>query len=231
MNHYQTEGFVLHQRPWRETSVMLDVLTLELGRVRLMLKGARSSKPRHHRPLPFVPAVFVWGDQGQIPYLRSVDMLAASAVPEGKSLLCGIYINELMLRFLPERDPVPDIYSLYRDLVGVLLAPFHEDTEWDLRRFECSLLQALGYGFDLCTEGETGKAIVADGQYGFHPEYGMVAMQTPLPGAIHGSTLLALASDTVCPGITARREAKRLMRRVIDHCLDGRPLKSRELFI
>lgn len=210
--------------------MILDVLTLETGRVRLIMKGAKSSKRRTTPMLPFMPSLFVWREQGHLPYLRQFEILSVSTALEGKGLICGLYINELIIRLLPEHEPMPQVYALYSRMIGILQQPFEDTTEWMLRRFEYTLLQALGYGFDLLVEGHSGESVKDNACYGFHPDFGMVEQPARTPGAITGSTLRALDHVMICPDIMTRREAKRLMRRVIDHVIGDKPLKSRELF-
>lgn len=54
-------AFVLHSRPWSETSLMLDVFTEESGRVRLVAKGARSKRSTLKGALqPFTLSATFW---------------------------------------------------------------------------------------------------------------------------------------------------------------------------
>ena len=144
----------------------------------------------------------------------------------GKILSCGFYLNELLLRLLPEHDPHPGVFAAYERSLARLAEGEHLDEA--LRFFELALLQEIGYGLLLDCDAESGAAIRPECHYDYRVEQGPVASA---PGAqtLRGATLLGLR-DGLLPGPAETGEAKRLMRRLINHHLGGRPLKSRELF-
>ena len=145
---------------------------------------------------------------------------------ERKSLFCGLYMNELLLRLLPAHDPQPGIFLLYEESLRRLGRG--EARDETLRFFELALLDQIGYGLALQHEIASGAEVQRDKFYVYLVEKG--PLESPAGAdTIRGATLLGLR-DGHLPGPIELNEAKRLMRRVINHHLGGRPLKSRELF-
>lgn len=220
--------FVLHRRNYRETSLLLELFTLRHGRLALIAKGARRGKQGLAPILqPFLPLLASWCGRGELSTLTHAEAGGASIRLQHTALFCGIYLNELLMKLLPSHDPHPQLFEAYRTGLEELAAG--EDAETVLRRFELSLLEDIGYGLQLAAEAESGLAIQSDRLYTYRIEAGPLLADTDGPDVLHGATLLALR-DQHFDAPQIRLEAKRLMRRVIAHYLEGRKLKSRELF-
>jgi len=230
-------GFLLHRVAWRETSLILDVFTRHHGRVALIAKGAR--RPRSElRPilLAFQPLRLAWTGRGELQTLTSVQWVGGIEAPQAQALMCGFYLNELLLRLLPRDDAHPQLYDVYlQTLVELteLEAGEHEDC---LRRFEWCLLRESGYAPDLHLDVE-GDPIEPQGQYRWLPEAGFLRIRTSLeePGVaiepsddIEGHCLLALAQGAL-EHSAQRHQAKRLTRRMLGHWLEGRELYTRKI--
>jgi len=226
--HCLRDAFLLHRRHYRETSLLLDIFSREQGVVRLIAKGALRGKGGRCGMLqPFAPLSLGWTARGEPAVLTSSESRGKPCELSGKPLFCGFYLNELLLRLLPEHDPHPGIFLVYEQSLARLAGG--EPLDETLRRFELALLEEIGYGLELGHDAESGAAIRPERHYDYRVEQGPVESA---PGAqtVQGSTLLGLR-DGLLPGPVEVNEAKRLMRRVINHHLGGRPLKSRELFI
>ena len=220
-------GFLLHRRNWRETSLLLDFFTLDYGILRLIAKGAlRGRQPRFGVCQPFIPLCLSWTGKSELPLLTSLESLGAGFNLQGKALFCGFYLNELLMRLVPPHDPHPKLMVSYQDA----LARLADDAQFDpvLRLFELSLLEEIGYGLTLDEDCESGGPVHPDKHYLYDVETGPREAVAG-PGTLRGSTLLALQQRDLS-GAMAFAEAKSLLRRVIQHYLGGRPLKSRELF-
>jgi DNA repair protein RecO (recombination protein O) len=148
---------------------------------------------------------------------------------KGEALYCGFYVNELVMRLLGRNDPHEGLFPIYHKTLSSLAQGDH--VERSLRRFELGLLQILGYGMVLDREAQDGQPVRPEARYRYRIESGPEpsGLAEPEPGTLSGATLLALAQDRPLDP-TGLREARRLMRRVLNHYLDGRPLRSRELF-
>jgi DNA repair protein RecO (recombination protein O) len=217
-------AFVLHSRPYKETSALVDFLTPE-GRLCAVLRGARGKAGTLARP--FVPLELELRGRGE---LKNVSRLEAAGIPNllrGEALFSGLYLNELLIRLLPEQDPHPATFDHYA--MTVLALAQGRALEPLLRSFEWRLLDELGYGFALDMD-RLGQPIVATGLYRLQADAGLEAVGQLQPGVFHGSELLAMAeADWSVPGALAA--AKRLMRQALAPHLGGRPLVSRELFM
>jgi len=225
-------GFVLHARAYRETSLLVEVLSASHGRIGLLARGVASSKGHVLRaalqPLQWIRFDAV--QRGELGQLRAAEALDAAPRLHGQAMLAGFYLNELVLRLAPRHDPVPDLYRAYgqargRMGVGAPLA-------WSLRRFERDLLEALGVGFDLTCSSE-GQPIDPAARYRLDPQEGPRRLLSERDGegrtgTATGSALLALAADEE-PAAADLASLRLPMRAVLAHHLGARGLKSWEL--
>jgi DNA repair protein RecO (recombination protein O) len=222
------DAFVLFSRNYRETSLLLDILTQDFGRLRLLAKGARRHKNHLSCLLqPFIPLSLSWCGRGELPILTAAEPKENDIGLKGTDLFCGFYMNELLLHFLPIWDSQPSIFHLYRDTLSEFQHENHQ--EQILRYFELSLLEEVGYGLTLDRETTQGLPVSPDKIYAYRVDAGPMEIDEETPEAIHGATLLGLKQKQLSHPIELL-EAKRLMRRVIHHYLEGRTLKSRDFF-
>lgn len=231
-------AYLLHSRPYRNTSLIIDVFSRDYGRVGLVARGARSARSRWAAVLmPFRRVILSWQGRGE---LKTVTMAESDDAPcwlQGDTLISGLYGNELLLRLLHRDDPHPGLLEHYEHLLYALRQAQSSAQgglnvlEPVLRRFEKYLLQELGYGLLLEYDARNGEPVVADRRYVYHPDEGPVLCQQANTSAfiISGSTLLALAHDAALDPL-GRREAKQLMRLALRQHLGERPLHSRRLY-
>lgn len=234
-------SFILHHRPYRETSVLLDVLTENYGRISLIAKGVRTARSRLRSFIqPFIPLLLSWNGKGELMTMYSVEANGAPLMIKGDCLLSGFYLNELLVKVLQKQDPCPRLYTIYHhtliELQGSILK------QHVLRLFEKKLLEELGYGLQLTHDFRTGKVILADCFYQYYPEHGfeqvekssnmVVAgkeLQEKSSIIVAGKSLLALAKEQLDdPDILF--ETKRLMRLALGSLLGYQPLQSKKLF-
>ncbi len=224
-------GHVLHSRPWRETSLVVEAFTREHGRVGLLARGARRARSRFRGViLPFHPLLLSWSGRGELPTLTGADPEGPARMLRGRALFSGFYLNELLMKLLPRNDAHAELFNVYRrtlvDLGG------SGDLDGTLRMFEKRLLDALGYGPALERVADTGTPVAPERRYRYVPERGPVEDACAGSGpVVSGRTLLALAEGRL-DGEDGREraEAKRLMRAILAPHLGPRPLGSRELF-
>ncbi len=223
-------AYVLHTQPYRETSLLVEVLTRDYGRFTLVARGAR--RPRSDLRgllLPFQPLQLAWFGKGELRTLHSADWRGGVPQFAGARLVTGFYLNELVLRLAARDDPSPALFKLYDRAVRSLVD--HALTATVLRRFELALLEELGYAPAL-TQDHLAQAIAPQARYlcrfGAAPEL-TDGEQAPRGAAnVSGATLLALAAaDFEQP--QTRREARLLLRLLLDELLGPEPLASREL--
>ncbi|MBV0933540.1 DNA repair protein RecO [Marinobacterium weihaiense] len=213
-------AYVLHARPYRETSLLVDLLTLEHGLVSVVARGARRPGARLRSTLqPFQLLQVGWQGRSELKNLRSAEATEVGAMLQGRSLLCGLYLNELVQRLLEPLDPHPRLFVLFRYALNELRQG--ADVEGALRTFERQLLEQLGFALDC-------SAVQPEHVYDWHAGSGLVASR----GArgIPGTHLLAIEQDCY-DDLAVRRSAKYLMRLRLAELLGERPLRSRELFL
>jgi DNA repair protein RecO (recombination protein O) len=219
-------AFVLHARAWRETSLLLDVLSHDHGRVGLVARGVRSARARTPRSLlqPFTPLSVSWSGRGELATLSAAEAAGAALPLTGEPLLCALYLNELVARLAPRNDPHPDIFTAYLDTLARLARG--EAPAWTLRRFERDLLGHLGYGLLLDAEADTGAPLEPAVEYAYLLEQGPLRWRGAGGGLkLRGAALLALARD-VEPDSADLPSLRRLLRALIAQRLDGTVLNA-----
>lgn len=221
-------AFVLHRRAFSNNSLIVEFFTLSLGRFPVIAKGASASKKGRAGLLqPFNPLLIRWSGRGQIKTLTQLEANGPGYRLFGETLYCGFYLNELLMKLVEREDPHQTLYKIYAEALDRLSSK--APIEITLRHFELDLLTELGFGLELETEAGTGRPVIAANVYSYQNETGVVAAEARDGVQVHGSTLLAL-SRRVALDEKALKEAKAITRYVLAYYLEGRPLKSRELF-
>jgi len=227
---HQEPAYVLHRRPWRETSLQVDVFSLSAGRMSLIARGASTARsPLKAQLQPFQPLLLDWTGRGDLKTLIQTEVRSGPVLSRTLALYSGLYINELLQRLLPAADPHPTLFAAYIDVLAELAET--DDVEPVLRRFERAFVEALGYRFDWMWVTDIGAQVEPGRSYCYDPEQGIVLMPGPhvrlrnLPG----EALIALSAGDF-ESLECRRTAKRVMRVLVDYLLQGKPLHSRSLF-
>lgn len=231
-------AYVLHRRPWRDSSLILDIFSLGQGRGALVARGARRPTARLHGLLQaFNPLQLSWSQHGELGTLTGAEGRGGLGL-QGRALISGFYINELLMKLLARHDAHPGLYRAYEGVLAELAAagpaPESAREQRALRLFEKILLDETGYGLVLDHDAD-GAPIDPAAEYDYYPERGPVAAGVSAPRGIAGAarvggrSLLALArGELEDPAIL--REVRGLMRLALGACLGGRPLHSRALF-
>lgn len=222
-------AFVIHSRPYRETSQLVEVFTRERGRQTLVARGSRQPRsPLKGLLQPFVPLRLSFAGKGELKTLHSAEATAPAIRLIGTALYSGLYLNELIHYLLEPQTPFDEVFEVYHDTLHQLAGG--STLEPCLRHFEFYMLNVLGYGVDFTQDAESGAAVCARGWYAYQPEAGFVALESRQPGAFRGDWLHALARlELDTPEVLAA--AKRFSRTALAPYLEGRVLKSRALFI
>jgi len=229
-------GFILHTYPFRETSVVAEAFTRSHGRVALIARGARRPASMLRGLMqPFTPLLLSWFGKSELKTLHAAEWQGGLLAPQGRALMCGFYLNELLLRLLARGDAHERLYDRYVDTLGQLAgecgtADYERATYFEqiLRRFEKNLLSEIGYGATFDLEAESRAPIDSAARYVFQPERGAL-LAGGQPGCpVSGQTLIDLAGDRFERPATLV-EAKILMRTLINHTLGAKPLYTRQL--
>lgn len=223
-------AWLLHHRPWSDTSRILDLITRDHGRVSLFAHGARRPKSALRAVLrPFVPILVSWSGPADGGTLTGAEAGNAAVTLTGARLLSGYYLNELLLKLLPKEDRHESVFDAYATAIAGLAAG---DEQRVLRAFERVLLEELGYGPDLSRDAASGGPVEGDRYYHFEPGRGVLAVRDADagPGVHAGRAVLAVArGEFALP--EAQRAARGIYGAAIAHCLEGRGLASREVML
>ena len=229
-HHFQDQAYVLHSRAYRNTSLLIDVLTRQHGRLSMVAKGAkRGNSPLAGKLQPYQSLFIEWGGQNELVTLYKAETDSRShQTLAGDALYHGFYLNELLMRLLHRHDPHPELFDHYAHCLDALVHSEHKDVP--LRYFELHLLESLGYAMNLLQDVHSDELVSREQDYHYLIEQGPVLSngQATESLRVSGATLFALAEHSLSQD-RQRNEAKLLMRAVLDHYLGERPLKAREL--
>jgi DNA repair protein RecO (recombination protein O) len=225
-------AFVLHTRPWRESSLLVEALSAEHGRVGLVARGVHGPK-RHLLRAALQPLQYIRFDavqRGELATLTAAEALDAAPRLLGDAMLAGFYLNELTLRLAPRGDPQPELFEAYRVTRQRLGGP--EPLAWTLRRYERDLLDAIGFGLEWTVDSD-GTPVDPAARYRMDPESGVRRLLSDRGhgdrrNAATGRALLALAADTQ-PEDEDLASLRRPIREVLAFHLGARGLKSWEM--
>jgi DNA repair protein RecO (recombination protein O) len=220
-------GYVLHQRPYRDSSQLLECMTATHGRMGLVARGSRRAASRQRAMLqPFVPLKLSWVRRGDLGRLTHVEADGLSHDLAGQRLLAGYYANELLLRLLARSDPNGEVFSCYSRCLAQLGGT--SGVARTLRVFELELLRALGYGLELDGDAASGEPLREELGYVYELENGLrrVELRDSETDVYSGRDLIALRDLTLDDDLSLRT-AQRLLGRVLREHLGERPLKSR----
>ena len=228
MRVHLAPAFVLHTRPYRGSSLLVELLTQDHGRISGLAYAARcGTSPMRGLLQLNTPLLVSWSSKTALMKFSKIEARGLPYTLSGTACMSSFYVNELLMRLLHRHDPCPTVFALYQQvLTGLEAAESAQAVARTLRIFECALLPALGYGFTFHIVAETGMPVQPTEHYTFVPGHGL----RPVAGSgFLGGHLLAMHhhvwdDPAVCSA------AKCLMRSVYRSLLGPKPLKSRSLF-
>lgn len=223
-------AFLLHHYPWRDSSRILELFARSAGRVSVFARAARRGGSALPAALqPFGELLVSWTARGEAGQLTGAERIRPPAFLAGDRLMSGFYANELLIRLLPRHDAHPALYDAYAALVGALHDAAADATR-ALRLFEKRLLEELGWGLELQHEAGSAAPIEPRRSYRYRLDGGAEPVDGVADGALvfAGASLLSLAREELADA-RSLADARRLLRAALDQCLDGRPLRTREV--
>ena len=223
-------AFVLHSCPYKETSLIVDVFSRDHGRIALVAKGAKRPHSKLRGVLQtFQPLSLGWSGKSEIRTLTSAEWLGGLLPLEKGALLCGFYLNELLVKFVARDDPHRPLFDHYVEALNRLA---HDETAAIvLRRFELALLKETGFAGDIGIDAEQREPVVPDRMYVVDPERGpRLARPADAAPRVSGKTLLDMQRGDYGDAVT-QTQSKFLMRFLLAHHLGGAPLNTRQILL
>ncbi len=221
------QGFILHRRPYKNTSQLIDCLTKNYGVITLVAQGSRRvGSDRRVVLQSFLSLQLSWVRRSELGRLTHAEVVPPSLSLSGEAILAGFYLNELLLRLMGRGDPNALVFSCYSRCLSDLSDL--SNTSRTLRVFELRFLDALGYGLGLLEDVETGEAICSEGTYGFESEHGFTMKSKSDSGldVFSGRELISLREERL-DDLASLKAAKRLLGYVLRIYLGNRPLSTR----
>lgn len=223
-------GFVLHSYPYKETSLIVDVFSRDHGRIALVAKGAKRPHSKLRGVLQtFQPLSVGWSGKAEVRTLTAAEWVGGLLPLEKSALLCGFYLNELLVKLLARDDPHPALFDHYVSALNQLA--HDEPAPIVLRKFERALLKETGVASDWRTCTMTRNAIILEQIYVVDPERGpRPARPADVWPRVSGKTLLDMENEDYADALT-QTQSKFLMRFLLAHHLSGAPLNTRQILI
>lgn len=224
-------GFVLHSWPYKETSLIVDVLTRDYGRISLVAKGAKRPHSQLRSVLQtFQPLQLSWTGKSEMRTLTAADWVGGMLPLERSALLCGFYLNELLVKFLLRDEAQPRLFQQYVQTLNQLA--HDEPAVVVLRAFEFVLLREAGLLSDLQYCSQTRLQVQPEQLYLIDPEAGVLSSWDAQHGqpVVHGQTLQDMASGSYGNPRT-QSQSRVLMRHLLNHHLHGAILNTRQILI
>ena len=219
-----TKAFVLHRYPYRETSLLVRLLTEQDGLVSVVAKGARGGKSKTQGLWqPFMPLAVRYQGKSDLQSCRHVEALAGAVRLTGEAVYAGLYANELLLALLHPGEPHEDLLCRYTEFLNTV----QQHLEPALRTFELQCFTALGVLPELTCDAK-GQALQTDQYYHLHPEK-LPELVEHSQHAYLGANLLGIA-EQAWDNLTVLAAAKRLCRQWVHFYTHGREFKSRQLY-
>jgi DNA repair protein RecO (recombination protein O) len=226
-------AFVLHQRPYRETSRIVELFTRDHGRVAVFARGTRSARKGYSALgsilQPFNRLLVSWAARGEAGQLIHAEFDGEVREIPPAQLVSAFYLNELLMKLFARHDTHPEVFELYAQVLDALKTS--ANTAGVLRIFEKRLLESIGYGLLLDRDALSGEPVAADRAYDYRLEQGPVACAGAAEGSlvVSGAALLALARERL--DVETANELRALTRAALDRVLDGRELKTRQVML
>ncbi|MDG1074665.1 MAG: DNA repair protein RecO [Methylophilaceae bacterium] len=221
--------YVLHTYAFKETSLVVELFSKAHGRVATVAKGARRPRSAMRGQLQsFQMLAATWSGKNELKTLHGLEWADGLVLLQGEALMCGFYLNELLLRLLPREDAYEQLFDYYQATVKALSSGVQPAMH--LRRFELKMLQEMGYAVPLDFD-ENDSPIVANLQYRYVAELGACAFTGAENGVVlSGQTLIDMAKDAY-DNIQTQQQSKQLMRYLLAYYLGDKPLHTRQLLI
>ena len=223
-------AFVLHSYPYKETSLIVDVFSRDHGRVALVAKGAKRPHSKLRGVLQtFQPLAMGWSGKAEVRTLTAAEWLGGLLPLEKAALLCGFYLNELLVKLLARDDPHPALFDHYVEALNRLA--HQEAAPIVLRRFELALLKETGVAGDIAIDAQSREPVTPDAWYVVDPERGArPARNADTWPRVSGKTLLDMQRGDYADAAT-QSQSKFLMRFLLAHHLGGTPLNTRQILL
>ncbi len=224
-------AYLLHSRPYRDTSLLIDFITQDFGRISAVARGVRSPKSKNRALLqPFIPLIINLSGKSELKTLGQVESKGNSIPLKNKALFSAMYVNELLVRLIHKQEPDIEIFSLYKETLINL--SYNAAIEPVLRNFELNLLELLGYGIDFSFLQESPKNDELMCWYYFHNETGFEQVNDIKSKTERYFSKLALQQIAAknFTELETQKSAKRLLRVALSVHLGDKPLSSRNLF-
>lgn len=228
-------AYILHSRPYQDSSAILDCFSSQQGLISVIARGAK--RPRSRQSMlarPFIKLQIAWCGKGDLKTLTQIEAEYFHPILQGSKILLGLYLNELILRLIRQYDPHVDLFQDYDEILKkTAQATNGREQEIALRIFELKLLMHLGYGVDLLHEGKSQHPIESDLLYTYDQNLGIIAIseieQSKNTLSVSGASIQALEKQ-IFETDAVLRESKKLLRYILACYLGAKPLNSRQLF-
>lgn len=239
-------AYILHSRPFSETSAILEVFTKSYGRIALLCKGIKRKNSKFKGlGSPFIPVLISYTDKNVLGNIISMEQNGRAFILTGLQLISALYINEILIKLLPISHSYPELFDIYSDTILELSK--NKTVELPLRYFERDLLKCIGYEMRLTTDVYN-NPINPEHNYKYIIDQGPILLEDTIDCTnirynsleisknkviknlqLKGNDVLSFVRGDMVEDATIKK-VKLLMREMITYHLDGKPLNIRKMF-
>lgn len=214
---HEESAYLLHRRPFSDSSEILYYLTKNHGLLHVLAKGSKKNKSSFKGHLQtFLPTCIGWQGKSDLKTLTQAEQTEVLPQVPYNHHVAMLYLNELLMLLRVEDSLYQSIHTAYEKAMIALLS--HQYIARVLRQFEWSLCCLLGYQLSLPEGCEANDFIT------FDPQNGLV---------MDSHYKKCQAEDFSCfinGHEYHQRSINWLMRQLIQHITHGKKIKSRELW-
>lgn len=237
----QSLTYILRRNAYRDNSLLCDCFSEATGRITLVARFSKRQSNRIKGMLePFRLLEARWTGRGEVFTLNGAEEKRRYAL-KGAALIQATYLNELLLRIFQPMQPLPELFTRYRQLLHLLQDGSNMPA---VMLFELEVLAVCGHELSLWQDDANGQVIRAGYNYHYQPDRGLFPLlnehkqqaDLPLEGnpqsqrgvLIAGELLIALRNPLTMQA--AHWQALRsVLDRVLSLQLDGKVLHARQL--
>ncbi len=227
MSSVHHKSFIIHTRNYSETSIIFEILTEEQGLITILGKGVKKKKD-----LPLLQSFrelkLFFSEKKKFPILGKYEIDKDYKILKNNYLLHGIYLNELIHRFVPQHEPCKPLYNLYKKQL-LNMSQVVEDINIELLKFEVSFLKEIGYELTLASLDFENIKDKKKYYYDYESGFREARNKLDLINSISGNNLISLFSKNF-KLITDIGNVRLVIKSIFQKLAGGKKIKSYEIF-
>lgn len=164
MDEYKVKGIVLTANDYKDKDILITLFTIELGKIRAVLRGAKQSKAKlKFAGQPFCFADWILVKRGEYFYITQVDLIDTfyDLTTDYDNFLIASSLSEILLEILKPNIISEQIFVKFLTAIKCLVYDKIK-SEVVLCKFMLDVLNLSGYALNFQTCGMCNMPILGD---------------------------------------------------------------------